>query len=541
MPFKISEITDGESMAAQSPNTAKGLVDSRSEREGHLARCPAHPEEETAVFCTSCDRGICITCVTQNTHGQHQLCKVEDITHVKQSEFKDFVQTEDSYKIHQRLKKYIGEIPNQKETVAEHQRKTNAFILHRAEHLIKTMHKIKQDLIASSKSSTDQHLRLLSDREAMAKRCVLYLEKYSNDPNSLTCTSREDMIQVMRDFRSFQSASTALENGLLMSFKTGPNLTEEQVHKLFGTLNGYTGSLNQGTAKLGNPNENCTKLLKKFHVIPASYLRTYENAMAIARISPIDADKAYILMGNGYLYKIQLAVAEIQLDTLEPIARDVNDVTQLGDRGLYFCTNSTVQLCTSDGQLFVLDSVAADNTTQFCSICMTKEGHILICSKQSPDNRAGSNDCYCVLNSLDQDGVHIPDASQSRQTPLRDTGLMNRMERHRNDIFFLGRQGYLKGLIINGETSKSVYEGRLGSNPAKTFDPRGMCCDQNDQVIIADNKNSALHLLDKDWKFKKFLLREWDGITHPTAIALHQGCLWIGQEDGIIQIRKYKS
>jgi hypothetical protein len=72
----------------------------------------------------------------------------------------------------------------------------------------------------------------------------------------------------------------------------------------------------------------------------------------------------------------------------------------------------------------------------------------------------------------------------------------------------------------------------------EAFNPRGICCDRYNHIMVADVSNSCVHMLDGDGHFLQILLSESDGLYEPWSVAVDPaGHLWVG--DGNYRIRVY--
>ncbi|CAH1782590.1 unnamed protein product [Owenia fusiformis] len=82
--------------------------------------------------------------------------------------------------------------------------------------------------------------------------------------------------------------------------------------------------------------------------------------------------------------------------------------------------------------------------------------------------------------------------------------------------------------------------GTKGSGNNQLHQPFGVCTDSLDNIFIADNGNSRIHMLDPTGKFIKYLLTPEDNAGRPAAVAIdHNGDLLVGTGSGDLHFIKY--
>ena len=109
-------------------------------------------------------------------------------------------------------------------------------------------------------------------------------------------------------------------------------------------------------------------------------------------------------------------------------------------------------------------------------------------------------------------------------------------ENGNSDICATNRtSGYTGEMIVLRKDGRvrATYCGQEGSE----FDPTDIACDPKGRIIISDCKNKSLHLLKQDGTFLRYLLS--DMIDFPHVLALYQGNLWVGFDNGPVKVYKY--
>ena len=81
---------------------------------------------------------------------------------------------------------------------------------------------------------------------------------------------------------------------------------------------------------------------------------------------------------------------------------------------------------------------------------------------------------------------------------------------------------------------KHVYSGGNGK-----FNPTGISCDPQCNIICANYYDRTVHLLNSDGSFIQYLFTSDSCIPLPNALALHRGFLWVGSDQGDVRVYQY--
>lgn len=508
--------------------------------------CPLHADDTSVLYCITCDHGVCLKCITANTHGLHKLCQMHEIVEINRREFQEIVENNGIDNIRKSVQEHASKMKEQQNFVQDQGDKMVAAIEERSTHLVSLIEDLKLGLISRSKTSHDQHLKVLNEQETNASRYLSYIDNYCKDPDSFLRTQDDQVTQMLKMFQGLEASDTAPQGQKesLATFVCGKDVTKVTIHNLFGTLKEPTRI---------DHCEQVAMLKFKYNKVSPFYTKEFN----ITKISPIDKNTAFVLRGDGTLFKVCIGLPEKEMNNHKPILSDIEDMTPVSDKGLYLCGKSGIQLYTLDGRLFNIDRHSQNDVR---CICLTKDGHLMFSSQQNEKNttRTGEGEItYNTIHKMDTTGILVKSGRRVQQT---GDAHHYRIEEHKEQVCTItkdSQHGVIQSYSLDASpptwpNPRSVsshmssgrkadtYSGKIGLEHDKSFDPSGICFDQDNNIIIADCKNSALHLLKEDWKFDRFLMREWDGLKNPTTIALDKfEQLWIGQQDGIIQIMKY--
>ncbi|XP_069107731.1 uncharacterized protein [Argopecten irradians] len=501
------------------------------------AICFTHKEKEVCLFCRSCEKLVCTTCVIDRNHASHELCEIEDVIKTKLQELGD-----EKENMRKSLQQNIRIIKNQRNNVSENCKMVSKEIDDRKNYMIQEVEAWSINL----QSVVREHQRkrhegfegLISESET----CLTALEIFERNPDYDTVLDGKKLIHVVEMLKNNtgimakeeSEASEGKEEILFISVEGVP----DKMGTLFGQVAGIT------------PVDNLQKGLKfKFC-----------NSL-INFVSPFGAKRAFVVT-ERQLYLVDLTKAKYKREELEPLMSDVVYITPVTSRGIYVQKrgSSLIHRITTDGQVYhfanldtgskrealigirltdtgMLASVTKSEvstsyraeTKLSCNIKITKHTHHGIKEKEIVSLNC-PNDKYLYKKQRFPESVHTASGIY-----IQTTSMDNPKER--------GSIQDLNSMQSFSYSCKCMYTGCIGSNPAMMFHPSGLCKDEEDQLIVADYWNHAVHQLTPDGKFKKFLIREENGLTHPTAVGIASitNWIWVGQEDGSIHSIKYIS
>jgi streptogramin lyase len=111
------------------------------------------------------------------------------------------------------------------------------------------------------------------------------------------------------------------------------------------------------------------------------------------------------------------------------------------------------------------------------------------------------------------------------------------------DVCVVDRSAVKLGVTIINSTGRprATYNGSPGFPLPKKFSPRGLCCDQDSNIIVADRDNSCLHMLAWTGEFIKIIVSKEDGLERPYSVAVDSaGRVWVGEENNTVKVFQYK-
>ncbi|XP_013415840.1 tripartite motif-containing protein 2-like [Lingula anatina] len=168
-------------------------------------------------------------------------------------------------------------------------------------------------------------------------------------------------------------------------------------------------------------------------------------------------------------------------------------------------------------------------------IVYTKTGdHVRTFHSESPHAVAVNSKGQYVVAGRNTLTVHHKDGKVLQTTPDPGGKYYKYVHRNMND-----------DVIVTGDDHIRVYDSTLqlkyrygtqGDGDGKVNIPRGTCCLDNGDIIVADVNSHRLHLVSPDGKFKQFILSKDNGLRYPRDVTIsHLGKLVFAEDGGEIK------
>ncbi|XP_021375146.1 uncharacterized protein LOC110464319 [Mizuhopecten yessoensis] len=519
--------------------------------------CLVHKSEQIILFCKSCDRPVCSHCIIDSNHSNHKFCKVSDVVSSKKLELTEILQS-NGEELSRDLKNKIKGIETQKEKVVENCQEISEEISNHKAKLALEVERWCQDLQSSATGHLQTHTQCLDSQMVQLQTVISIIKMFTDSPTSLKNLDNTKLLLVLEMLHksSDQSATSALEMEKPLVFTPG----EACIHckgRPYGHVTGLdieVVSDSDNTEGVVVPPGN--SVAKETDDESTDSDSVYEDAVSdmrykfkdkpIDRIAPIRNRTAFIL-SERKLYLIDLSKTNKWTAEPKPLMRGVVQITPMTEHGIYVQTASStvINRVTAQGNVYrFADLGHQDWKLQLERIGIAESGNVISCTEKSVLRDYRVNITY--FHEYNKDGVLVKCIDSKQYSEFSKKIQSCDIVKTKLAVFYLdapfsSSKPNIKdiGCVVN-LLKQTRYYGAIGYKPAHQFYPRGMCQDEADHLIVSDYWNHAVHQLTPEGQFRKFLMREEDGLTHPIAVAMDtDNCLWIGQQDGTIHIINY--
>lgn len=567
---------------------AYGINTDTERNEDQSLMCNNHKDQELVFFCIDCDSLICIDCIT-STHRRHDCVKVKDIIDTEKHKLQQLVthlNESDIPKIEAKVKEvkckrkenqikgeivdndinsYAFKVINKINEVREKYETQNKTLVEKNDKILKRM---EEDLL--------EDLTLLKsfcegkDRDDLEKSEGQHELKMTKDTSTyiLDHNKKEDEVANLSEkVKSSQDYSDPLFEGqgqgciqgtdsyiiktriqlssLLEKMKLPkdedtlnikmlqfiPGDIENDLGKLLGKLEDeHEKSSDYVGAEPSSETTWLTKVISSFqfeenrilsirpsydsktawinhyhgneevlHLVGSlgSKVKTHKLDFYVQNLFVASSNEIYI---SAFTKK---AILKIKLDISKEAL--VMSTEPLSPLGIHVTKGKEIIVCLVDER-----SYSIKPTSQRCIRKISKSGKMIQQKEFCADNSRLFTQPYRVY-----------------ENPVtKDICVVDRLAQRSGQLTILDEAGHFK-LSYKGQKDKC-------------FNPMDVVCDDQGQIIIADDRN-RLHLLDSTGSFISYLVTDKGDLTEPHALGLdNQGNLWVGCWTGKVVILDYK-
>ncbi|XP_021378896.1 uncharacterized protein LOC110466621 [Mizuhopecten yessoensis] len=483
------------------------------------AFCFLHREKEVSLFCRSCDRLVCTSCLIDGDHSNHKFCEMDDVVTTKRKELNERLE-QTTEEMVSKVQQNIRTITMKKENVVEICKNVSAEVDNRKMELSTLLEVWSQNQQSLIKTHQENQLKRLDMSAVNSEISLAILESFKRNPKydeNINGTNLVHVLEMLQNTTGVPTGDTleGSHEGKSLTFSTEMG-NADKMEQWFGQVT--------GTASLDSPSKTSTKF------------RFCDSQ--IDQISPISAKKAFVVTTNK-LYLVDTTLVKYMQTDIIPVMTNVKYITPVTERGIYVqqTCSTAIKRVTSDGQLHHFVDFKTDQNYKYSlqTIRISHSGMILLAMEvtgyEKEEQFHEYNNNGIKLSILNNSKRYREQRSESVHTASAFYMLDTSQE--------LPLIQFQPGNVVNIETG-GKYEGVIGPEPAKIFHPRGLCKDQDDRLIVSDYWNHTIHQLTCEGKFQKFLMTEYDGPVYPTAVGIDNiNWLWVAQSDGHIHVVRY--
>ena len=480
----------------------------------NLKSCEEHEQETRSFFCKTCKKFICTIC-TETSHVGHDSDLVSVLAKDRRIEIPMLcrkIRRETMSRCTERMSVAENNISSLERACDDDIKKLEE----RGSAMIDTISQIIDAQKRKREEMKENESKRMKELSRELRTKIQYLEKMtSRFENNISEYTDHDIIEmdmhmltVLREIESVDvdCIDTAVK------FESG-KINEAQLEEMIGKI--------EQTATNGEVNVTVQEV---------QTFKEFDNW--IENITPVSNDKAWISDCKGNVKFISQQKAETQKKTLPPF----NDFTVLnnGDFIIINFDDKVIRRVTSDGKESVVTSSKPLHPT---FISKTQTDEILVTLRDGGDYYDIKPSSRRLVQRMTLTGkvLHTYEFREDGTTRLftfpyrttqngnADICVVNAFNSEHGELIVLHQDG----------RGRASYHGQGGSD----FDAPNVACDSNCRIIVSDYNNRSLHLLSPDCIFLRYLLS--DMFDNPEAIALYQGCLWVGFPQGEVKMYKY--
>jgi hypothetical protein len=474
--------------------------------------CSIHRQEEVNLVCKKCNEVICTTCKMVD-HQNHVCHEISDAADEIRRELHSAVELGTAVRQLQSLSKTKADC-EQTVVLLDSMLESGVQCIHnRAKKLRQDIDQICINLEHELRAAHGEEKLLLGLQES----CInTQMANYS----TLTTTARHmlnsaDNISIIRQGKQLikrlneqLAPSSIYSNTLSPWLQCADTTTLTDIKRVFGVeisrsrLNGKLELLSSFTCS--------------------------DSSKSVIGIAPIGVDSSWI---------VQYSHSKISLTDVRGHVRNILEMDTVVDDLAVDPRGSMYVSCNGSNCVKCVDSCLEVSTTVTTSDYprglewSTQRDSLLLCTVGAKDASVRSSEHKGQLYDISPGG----NMSRNNTTEVAFE-YPARIATNVNGDVYVADWGKKCVIIIGKDGGERVrYTGQKGN----LFELRGLCCDKNGNILIADYSHDRVHVLNVNGQFV-CILAQHELIQKPWSVAIgHNGCLWVGETNGRVKIFKY--
>ncbi|XP_069137100.1 E3 ubiquitin-protein ligase TRIM71-like [Argopecten irradians] len=256
----------------------------------------------------------------------------------------------------------------------------------------------------------------------------------------------------------------------------------------------------------------------------------------VSAISYMADGRSWIIEGTDGV--VQLYDSKGRAHQMLNLNLPADDIICGPDKKKYVSCNSAKQIVQIDEDL----KTSLVTHTDMCSRGITydqKDGALVICLTEKNafyDYEAHHKNRVVKKILHGEQRMETPDILSFAEPPLVEyparlattkSGYIAISDWKRNCVTILNERGHVE----------TEYFSLSNGSASAGFCPRGICCDSDGAILVADFSNHRIMLLDETGQMFSAVLTKEDGIHHPWSVSFGEdGLVWIGNKHGEVKI-----
>ncbi|XP_061166371.1 E3 ubiquitin-protein ligase TRIM71-like [Saccostrea echinata] len=483
----------------------------------HLKNCYVHHDEDLILMCKSCIKPICLVC-SNTDHHQHEIEALPKYIRHQRS----VLQSKCRVIRESQLPKIRDAISSINEATT---RRIQA-IKDQEHKLIMAVTQVAQKLLSKCRHIAKLQKTRILELKAHASDLKEFTDSVEKNTGDFTDSELVSMVQKYNALLGKTKQLDSPDEASLMKFQKG-DLQIDKLESMFGFIDTSEYDKKMLMRYRVEEPEN------KFHVKEIGIFTN--GSEAITSLFPVSPTNAWLYSDNSRHNKEVTFNGELKhMMELGAYSRDFF----VGDEGnhVYACTDKTVRTVSVEK----VDILFSTKPLLPLSLCKSGPGEILLSLVDNLSNSRSRSSTRVVQRMTLSGQVNATyQYENDGKTPLFTKPYRIALSSHK-DIIVADQTGSHSGrlcvLDLDGRV-RFFYEGKGGK---RDFKPSGVCCDVENNVIVADSANHTIHIINQDGEFLRYLLTKKDGLVYPFSVAMFRDVLWIGGYYGLIKVYKVK-
>ncbi|XP_052707966.1 uncharacterized protein LOC128183114 [Crassostrea angulata] len=460
--------------------------------------CSEHVKEQCKHFCQQCDISLCVYCITNGNHQNHNPVDICSILKRKKIEIQEDIEELDE-SFSPKYKEIVNNITLQKTDLNKNSEKLTSAIDKHGE----VWHREIDTIIQKLKSDLDEvdakHLALLNKQEDEITRTISEITQSIADLKKLLDSNDVSRVSAYKsriaEFRRLPPKLTVS----LPNF-TPQKINPEQLYQQFGSLSaisitteehGYTMETSEAGSSPLKP------LLDEPRIISTIQTQYRGLGNGLLSVTCHNDEEIWTCGDNNKMMSLYKLKGEVMKSIQTNSKNDPWDiaVTRTGDLVYSDYNARTVNIVNNTQK----QTVIRLRGWKPLNICSTSSDNLLIVIYS--DNGKETK-VVCYSGSTETQSIQFNDKGQ----PLYSScGNYKYISENRNLDICVSDRGARAVVVVNQAGKlRFTYTGPP-ITPKGTFSPLGISTDSQSRILTADYNNKRIHILDQDGQFLRYI------------------------------------
>ncbi|XP_063441019.1 uncharacterized protein LOC134721753 [Mytilus trossulus] len=470
--------------------------------------CSQHQDEQMRLFCKECEDIICVQCLLEN-HPQH---KVKGL-----SESHDIIRNKVNYWCSDNksaTKHDLAETKKQLEEANEKSVQDEAKVeegIHTCEMQWKNKIEVEvKNLLETSKAVLEESRNQIQSLLDEVKFCENEMENPASEESliRLYCSLKKCSINKEYDKVGPLLQLNAPSGDILLGC-----IGEDCVTRKTNDISTQTYNSHELVS-----DDNTTAEVDKKDLV--TLIPLADLVVPVTKIIPVNTSDAW-LISDRKLFRLDFSGIQ-----MAAYSDEADDIAVLNNGDLLVLNRSTS---------FINQIDARGNVTPFTST----DPYMPLCM----DYAKSDNSVFIWMSNKDSRQMTVFESNGIKKksfTLANSKSESSFMSVHSSNNFSItydveqttGIRNYVYSYSLEPKNSYS-FSGKSGQSPYLQYVCKGLCYDNDGNILASDMQFNTIYQLDGKLQFRKILLDKNDGLISPAAIAYREGHLWIADSKSL--------